>query len=51
MQLAIVELLDMTTHNFWPWKQHRHTNEDGSVAKCTAVKLYYVNAPNELSVG
>jgi len=44
MQLAIVELLDMTTHNFWPWK-------DGSVAKYTAVKLYYVNAPNELSVG
>ena len=51
MQLAIVELLYMTTHNFRPWKQHRHTNEDGSGAECTVVKLCYVNAPNELSLG
>jgi len=41
----------MITHNFRPWKQHRHTNEDGSAAKCPVVKLCYVNAPNELSVG
>jgi len=51
MKLAIVELLDMTVHNFWPWKQHKHTKEDGSVAECAVVKLCYVNAPNELSVG
>jgi len=39
MPLAIVELLYMITHNFRPWKQHRHANEDGSVAECTVVKL------------
>ena len=40
----------MTTHNFRPWKQHRHTNEDVSVAECTVVKLCYVKAPNELTL-